>query len=600
MNEKFIVIDGETYDEALINGLKILNLAEDQVTVEILEEKKGFLFKKAVFKLKIEPLIQNNNVNTAVDNIKPNNYSSFKLEYNPDGVYIIVLNKSALNIGDILDLLTRKSVKDYDHNMINIAITSSNNISIKIAPQQEEIILDSFLEIEISNNKQEVFILLTEPFGGKILTFDQIVSAIKSKGIKIGIDHKKIEQIVNDRIFNENMLVARGIQPINGENGKIIYGFEDDVDSDNIFVEEDDGRVDYKNLNKIRNVHAGKLLIEIIPPTDGIKGIDIFGKEVEAKKGTQPSVKKGKNVVQSEDGLKYYASKDGEVHFANDNVYVDEILNIEGNVDNETGNIAFNGKVNIKGNVMSGFKVEAEGDIEVWGVVEGATVISKNNITIHRGVQGNNQADLYCSGNLKAKYLENAKARSGGNIEADAILHSEVVAKDKIIVIGKKGLIVGGEIRAGQEVRARVVGSNMGTSTKIEVGIDPEEKNHYEKLKNEITDIEKNLENAKKAVDLLNKMSKNQNLTKQKQDLLVKSLQTYKVLRSKYDTVSKELHDLAQKFANTNKGKIHVSSIVYSGVRVIIGNSPKQIYDELSNCTLYIKDGEISVGPYEK
>ena len=240
-------------------------------------------------------------------------------------------------------------------------------------------------------------------------------------------------------------------------------------------------------------------------------GTDVYGKEIVAKKGNPAIVKAGKNVKESEDGLRIYAAKNGEVYFENNIIYVEETITINGNIDNKTGNIKFNGKININGNVRSGFMVEAEGNIEVFGVVEGAKLISKGDIIIHRGVQGNNQAYLYCLGNLKSKYIENASINSAGNVEADVILHSNVIAKNMITVSGRKGLIVGGNIKAGKEVIANILGSSMGTSTIIEVGIDPKEKANYEQLKKEILDIEKNIENTKKAITLLNKMSKQQN-----------------------------------------------------------------------------------------
>ncbi len=601
MTNEYIVVEGDTYNDALTKGLKSLNLTDDQVKVEVLDEKKGFLFKKGLFKLKITPISISYDTDIESDkNINDTKKSEFYLDYRPDGVYLTITETpSKVSIGDVLDFLTKKYVKDYDYDKIARCLENKKGDSEKIAPFQDEFLIDSSLQIDVSKDKLEVTILLTEPSGGKILSVTEIVDNLNKNNIKFGIINKKIEEVVNRQVFNQSILIAQGKAAISGEDGQIIYPFNDETESRNTIIDED-GRIDYKNLNRIRNVNAGTLLIEIIPPTEGINGMDVYGNEIVARTGKEVLIKKGKNVVESEDGLKIYAAKDGEVHFIDGTIYVDEVININGDIDNETGNIQFNGKINIKGNVQSGFKVEAEGDIEIWGVVEGATLISKGNIIIHRGVQGNNQAYLQCSGNLNAKYLENVRVKCGGNVESDAILHSDVTTKGKIIVSGKKGLIVGGDIKAGKEVRANVVGSNMGTITKIEVGIDPEEKKYYEQLKVEMLDIEKNIDNSKKAIELLNKISKKQQLTNEKQELLVKSLKTYKVLNAKYDDVTKELQELSARFKEPNNGKIHVVTTIYTGVKVTIGSSSRQIYDELSNCTLYVKDGDVSIGPYEK
>lgn len=601
MTNEYIVVEGDTYNDALTKGLKSLNLTDDQVKVEVLHEKKGFLFKKGLFKLKLTPISVGYDADIQSDkNINDTKKGKFYLDYRPDGVYLTITDiPSKVSIGDVLDFLTKKYVKDYDYEKIAQCLENQKGDSIKIAPFQDEFLIDSNLQIDVSKNKLEVTILLTEPSGGKILSATEIVDNLNKNNIRFGIINRKIEEVVNRQVFNQPILIAQGKAVINGEDGQIIYPFNDETASRNTIIDED-GRIDYKNLNRIRNVNEGTLLVEIIPPTEGINGMNVYGNEIIAKKGKEVLIKKGKNVVESEDGLKIYAAKDGEVHFIDGTIYVDEVININGDIDNETGNIQFNGKINIKGNVKSGFKVEAEGDIEIWGVVEGATLISKGNIIIHRGVQGNNQAYLQCSGNLNVKYLENVRVKCGGNVESDAILHSDVTTKDKIIVSGKKGLIVGGDIKAGKEVKANVIGSNMGTITRIEVGIDPEEKKYYEQLKVEMLNIEKNIDSSKKAIELLNKISKKQQLTNEKQELLVKSLKTYKVLNAKYDDITKELQELSARFKEPNNGKVHVATTIYTGVKVTIGSCSRQIYDELSNCTLYIKDGEVSIGSYEK
>ncbi len=599
MTIDYIVTEGNTYDEALKDGLNQLKLSEEQVEIEILKEKKSFLFKKGAFKLKLTPItaidtdIQNDSKSRPVKN------EEFALDYSEDGIYLYIPKTSEVNITTVLDTLAKKQVENYDYEKIFICLGSKRGIREWIAPYQEEILVDSTLELEVSGDALEARVLLTEPLGGKKLSPTEIIDILNTKGVKFGINNKKIEELSNKDIFNTYIVIAKGTSPIDGMDGYIVYNFKEENDSANSVIDAE-GRIDYKNLNKINNVNIDTLLLEIIPPTQGVSGIDVYGKEILPKKGKDVSIKKGKNVHESEDGFKIFASKDGEVHFVDGSIYVDEVKTINGDVDNVTGNIQFNGKINIKGNVKSGFKVEAEGDIEIFGVVEGAKLISKGNIIIHRGVQGNTQAFIHCLKDLTVKYLENANVICDGDVVSDAILHSNVTTKGKITVLGKKGLIVGGEIKAGNEVRANIIGSNMGTITNVEVGINPDEKNRFELLKTEMITIEKNIDNSQKAIEVLNRMSKKQELNSEKRELLIKSLKTYNVLKSKQDSVSKELLELSERFENSGNGKVHAVKTVYPGVKIIIGNNSRQIYDELSNCTLLLKNAEVSIGPYEK
>lgn len=606
MTKDYIIVKGENYDEALSEGLKRLDLTKDQVRIKVTKEKKGFLFKKSYVELKIEPLnldidsINNNKPDLEVnEDTESIDKKSFHLEYRSDGVYLNILNDFKIDINNILEYINKKHIEDYDVNKIQCCLEEKIGTAYKIAPYQEEFLIDSSLEINVSKNNMEVRIVLTEPSGGKVKSTAEIIEDLNKSGIKFGINNSKIEEIIKNQVFDKQIVVAQGKESIAGKDGQVICNFNHNSENKNAIV-SDDGKIDYKNLDKIRNVNKGDLLIEIIPPTEGVNGIDVYGNEIEHKKGKEPFIKIGKNVIESEDSLKIYADKDGEVNFIDGKVYVDEVITINGNVDNETGNIKFKGKVNVKGNVKSGFKIEADGNIEIFGVVEGATLISNGSIVIHRGVQGNSQSNIQCVENLITKYLENAKVKCGGDIEADAILHSDIIAAGKVKASGRKALIVGGSIKAGEEISANTIGSSMGTVTEIEVGVNPEEKLSYEDLKIEISNIEKNMDSSKKAIELLNKLSKKQKLDKSKQELLSKSLNTYKVLKVKYDKLSEELQELSVRFREQNNGKIYASRIIHPGVRVVIGNQSKHIYEDISSCVLYVKNCEVVNEPFAK
>lgn len=602
MIKDYIVVKGDNYDTALSEGLEKLDLTEDQVKIEVIEEKKGFLFKKGFVKLKIKQLDLNGHDKKHGEDFKLNlnsqniNEKPFYIDYRFDGVYLTVLKD--FKIDDLLNFISKKQIKKYDLDAINNCIQKKDETSYKIAPHQEEFLIDSYLKINTSKNKLETIITLVEPSGGKVMTPVEIVNNLNENGVKFGINNAAIEEIVNNEIFNKPIIVATGKEAVAGKDGEIIYIFNDKKNKKATISE--DGKIDYKNLDKIRNVKKGDLLVEIIPPSEGINGIDVYGNEIVAKKGKEVFIKKGKNIKTSEDGLKIYADKDGEVNLIDGKLYVNEVITIDGNVDNETGNIKFNGKVSVKGNVKSGFKIEAEGNIEIFGVVEGSTLISRGSIIIHRGVQGNSQSNIQCIEDLVVKYLENAKVKCYGSIKADAILHSDVTARGKIEVCGRKSLIVGGNIKAGQKINVGTIGSNMGTVTEIQVGIDPEEKFYHEELKLEIQNIEKKMDSSKKAIELLDKLSKKQKLDKEKQKLLDKSLNTYKVLKVKHSKLSEKLQELSEKFKDQNSGRIYASKIIYPGVNIVIGNHSKRIYDDMSSCLLYIKDGEIVNGTYRK
>ena len=53
----------------------------------------------------------------------------------------------------------------------------------------------------------------------------------------------------------------------------------------------------------------------------------------------------------------------------------------------------------------------------------------------------------------------------------EAIMYSQVMAKKKVVVEGGKGWIVGGKVCAGETIAARIIGSKLGATTELEVGV---------------------------------------------------------------------------------------------------------------------------------
>ena len=459
--------------------------------------------------------------------------------------------------------------------------------------------VDGTVLVETDPQKLKTTMKIVAPQGeGKPVDFETALKELKNAGIIFGIDHGVIKKRIDEQFPGEPFTVAEAEMPTDGEDGKVNYFFNTEGSKKLSILE--DGSVDFKNLDLIQNVEAGQLLAELIPPSAGVPGTNVMGEVLEQKPGKYPSFRAGKNVVLSEDGFKMTAEIDGQALLRDGKILVSPVYEVPANVDNTTGNVRFKGKVIVKGNVKSGFTIEADGDIEVHGVVEGAVLRSNGSIFLNRGVQGNNQAELYCKDDLIAKYIENTKISAGGNIEADCILHSIASSKKKIIIKGKRGLIVGGVIKAGEEIDAKLIGSSMGTLTKIEVGVDPEIKEKYDQARAKLKETIKNLDNLKKTIEILNKMSKNMPLPTDKKEMLVRSVKTYEVLKDQQVHTQESIESMTKKMEHANKGKIHVLSTIHPGVKITIYNATKHIYDDVAMSTLYYKEGDIVIGLYEK
>ncbi|QXM06122.1 FapA family protein [Crassaminicella indica] len=599
MDRKSIIVEGKTLQEAIKNGLEQLNLKFENVNVEVLEEGKTILnFLKKKFKVKLTEKTSKLEKNHTSENTNENGRFELNNQEGNDCLLIIPSKGEGkpVSIEEIIVALEEKEIYNIDTEKLKAYIKENKSISINIKDLEISNPVDAKVEIEISKDEMKAYMTIIPPKGGIMIKKEDIESILKDNQIIYGIDKDLINRMIDEKKYNQKQVIAIGKSPINGQDGKIKYHFNTENKVKLQICE--DGKVDYKELNILQCVKKGDCIAEKILPTDGIDGMTITGKVLKAKSGKTIGFKKGKNVIETEDGLKLIAEVNGQVKLNNDKVEILKVYEVNGNVDHSTGNIHFIGKVIVRGNVRSGFKIESSDDVEVYGVVEGATIIADGNIILHQGIHGQNVGKLISKKEIFSKYMESCFAKANGSIYAEVIMHCNLRSKESIIASGKKGMIVGGEIRANLEVNANCIGSPMATVTKIEVGIDPEIKERYESLKLESEALHKNKENIKKAIELLTKLSKNTKLSKEKQAMLMKSKITEKYLNQKIESVHKTLDNLQHILQDLSNGRINVSSIVHPGVRIVIGNSVYYVRDDIKCTTISREDGEIKIGSY--
>lgn len=603
MKENFVILEGKNLDAIIEEGIKTFGISKNDINVEVLESKKNLF--NSHFKVKISPkhIVNEDKVEKSITEVlnslptnNMDNLTHIEFIYKEDGVYI-KLNK-ILPIEDITTQIQIKKINQLNLEALYNAI-QDNHISedIKIAGIQEEIKVDSKCEIRFSNNNIELYAFITLPLGGKDITMEAIYNVLMENKVKFGIKDEVVKDIVENKLYEKEVLIAEGIYPIEGESATLEYHFDTDIESK--LLEDDEGKINYRELSLIKNVTTDQILVTMTPATSGITGRNVLGEDVKAKDGKKLVIPKGKNVTISEDGLHLISSINGEVKIIDGKVHVFSLYTVPANVDNSTGNIRFIGKVIVKGNVLTGFSIESEGDVEVFGVVEGARIVSKGSIILHRGIQGMNKGELICDGDLIAKFVENSMIDAKGNVHCDAIMHSHVICGKKLEAAGRKGLLVGGNFKVSDEIKANVIGSPMATITELEVGLNPEMRKKYDALKQEQKGNVDNLAKVTQAVDLLTKIGQNMELSFEKQELLTKSIQAKLQLTEKIEIGNNQIKELEIYLDELSKGKIKVSDVIYPGTRITIGSSMMHVKDPLKYLTLYRSNAEVKIGPYE-
>jgi len=434
----------------------------------------------------------------------------------------------------------------------------------------------------------------TETSGISKEVADDIIKEVKNI-IKVGLLEEDLIRLLADERYGEKTLIAEGIKPIDGKDGYVKFNF--DLDKKLIPKILDDGTVNYKELGIVNNVRKGDLLAELIPAEEGTNGYKVTGEPIKYKEGKPPYIKYGKNISLLENERDLVSEVDGLVELKGNKIVVSEVLNVQ-SVGNETGNIYFNGIVIVEENALNGFQINAEGNVEIKGVVEGAYIENKGDIVVRKGIRGYNRPTIKTKGNVTTKFIENAIINADKDIIAEAIMHSEITSRENISATGKKGLIVGGVCRAGKEIKAKTIGSSMATTTILEVGVDPYEMQRKKELENCIVIMEDNLDKVLKSLTLLDNLKKANRLDSEKAKMYFKLIKTKTTLLNELNNNKIDYENLENSIKNSSRGKVKVSETIYPGVRINIGNSTYFVRDEMSRCTFYREEGEIKIGPY--
>ena len=432
---------------------------------------------------------------------------------------------------------------------------------------------------------------------------EDLISHLKSYGVVYGIMEDAIENIVKSKIFDKPVLVAVGKKPVDGKDGQIVIIKPEQTEDGQSIA--DKGKIDLRELPaRMRTiVKAGQTVAEIIPPTEGEEGRNVLGRVLKPKVGKPPQLKLGRNVRLIEDGKKVVAAVGGILIAATDGtIDVNEVLNVQGDVDYSTGNIDFPGEVRIKGDVKPGFAVKAKGDVVVGGVIEAATVVSFEGSVSALGIKGREKGIVKAKEEVRAKFVENAVVEAGKAVIVDGpITNSQIKAEEKVIAKGSKGVIVGGTISAGSYVEAEEIGSELGVSTHVEVGVEPEERERMKVLK---AQLELDRENLSKLVavykTLKEIMDRNQGkLPPDKIELFRKVGQSMINLRNNVEMVERELEEIQRRMREKYMfAKVVARRVLHPGVEICIFD--KRYYNDksLQKVLLVLEDEQVRVGGY--
>lgn len=525
------------------------------------------------------------------------------LEFKDDGTYLAVFppmgEGKPIELQRIVEELTTEAVPEFDLDLVTETVNEMSGLQVKIAGPVKREPIPGQIRSRMSKDEMQAFIRVIPPKnGGKTMSKEDVMAELNRLNVVYGINEQSVQRAVDLTQAGEEVLVASGYVMEPGQNAQLEYKFRK---SDMVIQPKElaDGRVDFYNLDLVENVITGEVLVTKKPLTNGVEGKTVTGKVIPTKPGKDITIKAGKNTELIDNNTTLIATINGHVVDQNGKISVLPIYEVPGDVNLSTGNVDFVGNVVVNGNITEGFIVKSQGDVEVRGSISGGSVLAQGHLQVKNGIQGMGKGIINVEGNIFTKFIENGTVVAKGDvIVGEAIMHSKVSAGGNVMVGGRKGVIVGGLVRAGQEITAKIIGSNLSTNTELEAGVHPELRERYNKAKAELEATTVNLDKTQKAFTLLKNMEQTYGeLPTDKKAMLVKVSRAQYQMMAMLQQQQEQFNQIKEELDSSGCGKINVSNLIHPGAKITIGNAVYYVADPMQ-FTSFIQDkGEIKTTP---
>ncbi|QSX37740.1 DUF342 domain-containing protein [Shewanella sedimentimangrovi] len=341
---------------------------------------------------------------------------------------------------------------------------------------------DGQIEIVISDDRMQAEMIITSAWGGKQVTLQDILKALKTDGVAMGLSKQRIELLLRQLPSLApgeqcRQIIANGKEAINGVNARLDRKVP--LARERLLQpqERDDGTVDMRDLGAVIMVRPNDVLMVKIPATEGTAGYTVMGEPLEPKPGKDVTMTPGNGCDFSpKDPNKLIALVAGQPVETRSGMQVDDVLQIK-NVDVKYGHVNFKGSVLVSGDVGEGMHVKATGDITVMGFVDSAILEAEGDVIVSKGVIGRQlggnklSTQIKAKGQICAQFVQYSHLEAEGNIlVTKQLLHSHSVTHGCLTVsdaTGRRGDLVGGIVQADQGIKAVVIGATAGTRTEL-------------------------------------------------------------------------------------------------------------------------------------
>ena len=322
---------------------------------------------------------------------------------------------------------------------------------------------------------------------GEYIPLEVLRAAVAASGIRFGLLMDAMREVIVPEPAPRRIFLARGQEREDGEDARL----EHLVQRGNPYKVRNDGSLDFQGANLLITVKKDQPLARITDPGDGRIGMTVLGTPVQPQPGKPLSgyMKSGDGTLFDEASQQIVAERTGIYNKKkNDDVEVEELLIVDGDVDFHSGSINSDQPVLIKGDVKAGFSVRSRGNVAVLGCVEDSDIEVAGDLEVQRGILSG-QCPVKVGGMLRASHIEEREVHAYNIYVQQGLRRVQAFARKDIVTQG----IVGGSVHAGGNIEVRDIGSEFGEPTICQAAYDLVLHTQKNKLLQEISTLQKEI-----------------------------------------------------------------------------------------------------------
>ncbi len=454
-----------------------------------------------------------------------------------------------------------------------------------------EISLKKTPKIRISYDEMEAYLLLPTPLLDDSYALSDVMEAIEAAGIKYGVNEAKISSMLEEKNYDNECLIAKGINAIDGVDASFEFSF--DTNFSKKPTHREDGSVDYWSIHLVETVEEGQIIATYHEPVDGSNGMTVKGKVLTAKRARPLPPLAGKGFTRSEDNKTYTADMTGKIEMQGNRILISQVHEIFGDVGLKTGNIDFHGDVLIHGNVPTGAIIKATGSVTIDGTVEAALIEASKDVIIRGGMLGKGKGMITTKGNLHAKFLEYSIIKAEGDIVTDSLMNCNVTSNGMILLKGKHASIVGGVIYAAIGVEAYNFGNEYGVKTEVYTGVNMKVNKEMTQYEENIKEAQDTLEKIDIGLKQLEELAKTGAIDSKNDPRKATLLRTKIVKQADLAANTQQLEYISKIVARARNASVKVFQNIYAGVTIGIHDAVLHVQDYQQTVVYHERNGRI-------